>query len=68
MRVKCLVENTTLRDLEGENVDAIVAECRKCGHETESFGRTEGSILRCLALMREDCPLGEKNFYVDEDD
>jgi hypothetical protein len=46
---------------------AFRASCSRCGHETESFGSSERSIERCLALMREECPAGEMNFYVAED-
>lgn len=51
--------------LDGDHgsVDGIVADCSRCGHRTESFGTTESSALRCAALMREECPRGEKNFY-----
>jgi hypothetical protein len=44
-------------------VASIRARCSRCGHETESFGTGERSIQRCLALMREECPAGESNFY-----
>lgn len=44
----------------------------KCGvsfrHETQSFGTSEASVRRCLALMREECPNGENNFYIAEDE
>lgn len=32
-----------------------------------NFG-IKGSILSCLVLMREECPQGENNFYVEIDD
>lgn len=52
-------------DLEGDygSVEGVTAVCSRCGHTTESFGRGESSELRCAALMREECPRGEKNFY-----
>lgn len=37
--------------------------CSKCGHTEDSFGTDEPSINRCAVLLRENCPLGESNFY-----
>jgi hypothetical protein len=53
--------------LEGDyaEVEGVVATCGKCGHEAESFGTSEASVRRCLALLREECPRGEGNFYFD---
>ena len=58
--------------VEGEHVGdgtlpGIVARCTRCDHVTESWGTTERSVRRCLALMREECPEGETNFYVEKD-
>jgi hypothetical protein len=63
VNVSCEIEET---ELEGDYgvVASIRANCSRCGHETESFGTSESSIQRCLALMREECPAGESNFYV----
>jgi hypothetical protein len=35
--------------------------------ETESYGTSEASVRRCLVMLREECPRGERNFYVDAD-
>ena len=43
--------------------DGIVAECSRCGHRTCSAGTSGASVKRCGAKMREECPLGENNFY-----
>ena len=58
MRVACDIEETTLTNDEGLDVESVEATCSKCGHTTESFGTDEPSIRRCLALMREECPTG----------
>ena len=34
-------------------------------HSTESYGTGDKSVKRCLALMRDECPMGENNFYVE---
>lgn len=48
-------------------VSNTCATCSRCGHQTESYGDGEASELRCLVLMREECPNGESNFYVADD-
>lgn len=67
MRVACDVVTTYLEGDYAE-VEGVAATCSRCGHETESFGTTEASIRRSLALLREECPNGEWNYYVDADD
>lgn len=47
--------------------ESVTATCSRCGHETESCGSSEESIRRCLVMMREECPLGESNWYEGED-
>jgi hypothetical protein len=65
-RVICEIEET---DLDGDRgpVEGVTATCGRCGHTTESFGTTESSRRRCLVLLREECPRGEANFYVESD-
>jgi hypothetical protein len=55
-------------DLEGDNGPQAGVEvtCNRCKHTAESFGEGSESIRRCLALLREDCPRNEKNWYVEE--
>lgn len=54
-------------ELEGDHgpVTGILATCTECRHVTESFGTGERSITRCLVLMRDECPMGDRNFYVE---
>jgi hypothetical protein len=61
-RVVCEVEEG-----EVEGRPGVIVACSRCGATTESFGTGEGSIKRCLALMRETCPESERNYYVVED-
>jgi hypothetical protein len=42
--------------------------CSRCDHQTESFGTSGASIRRCLALLREECPEDEENFYVTDEE
>jgi hypothetical protein len=75
VRVRCEVEEIEL-DGDYETADglavsipSVCARCLRCGHETESYGDSDASVRRCLVLMREECPRGERNFYVgDEED
>ena len=64
MKVECDIEEI---ELEGDHgtIPSVCATCSRCDHQTESFGTSESSIKRCLVLMREECPNGEDNFYVD---
>jgi hypothetical protein len=64
MKVECDIEEV---ELEGDYgpVDGVCATCSRCDHQTESFGTSDASTRRCLVLMREECPFGEDNFYVD---
>jgi hypothetical protein len=64
-RIKCDITETTLEGDYGNGVESITATCSKCGHYTESYGTEEGSIKRCLALMNEECPKRENNYYVE---
>jgi len=46
------------------DVPGVTAECSRCGHTTESYGTDEPSVRRCLVLLRDECPLRERNYYV----
>lgn len=63
-KVECEVSYDTTENDEGHEVDCTVVTCGRCGHSTTSFGTGEGSMKRCLVLLREECPQGETNFYV----
>ena len=47
-------------------VPGVRVICSRCGHETESYGEEDVSVSRCLVLLREECPNGESNYYVDD--
>lgn len=57
-----LVENDR-----GQMVPGCQATCGECGHIEKSFGEGIASQKRNLALMRQNCPKGQSNFYVDPD-
>jgi hypothetical protein len=64
MRVRCEVSETTLENENGQEVEGVEAVCSRCGIVTESFGTTDASVRRCLALLREGCPRAERNYYI----
>jgi hypothetical protein len=66
MKVECSVEEGELENDRGVMVPGVQATCSRCDHVTESFGTSERSVKRCLALFREECPNGEANYYVDD--
>lgn len=67
-KVSCRIEEEERDNSKGRSVKGICATCTLCDHKTFSFGTGENSIKRCLATMREECPEGEKHYYIDEAD
>lgn len=64
VKVECEIEEAEIINPQtGLPQDGICVTCSRCGHETQSFGTSDASIKRCLALMREECPEEENNFY-----
>ncbi len=68
MRVECEVAEVDLTNEDGRDVPGICVTCSRCDHETESYGTGDNSVKRCLVLLREECPKGESNFYVESED
>src|SRR5690242_10005228 len=65
MRVRCAVSSV---ELEGDRgtVKSVCATSSRWRHEADAFGTSTASVWRCLATLREECPIGERNFYFDE--
>lgn len=66
MRVKCSVDEITLKNSSEMETPSVEATCGRCNHSTHSFGTSERSVRRCLVLMRNECPNDEENFYIAE--
>lgn len=66
MRVECEVVEEMLENDDGREVPGIVVTCGRCSHAVESFGQSERSVKRCLAMLREECQEHENNFYVSD--
>lgn len=65
MKVFCVVEEVDVEDDNGREREGVMATCPRCGYSTESLGTGDGSVRRCLVLLREGCPEGENNYYVE---
>jgi hypothetical protein len=67
MRVPCTVILVALENDGGYEVESVLTTCSRCENVSESYGTSEASIRRCLVLLRETCPRGERNYYFDAD-
>lgn len=67
MDVEVDIEEADLENDEGREQSGVIAVCSRCGHTVESFGTGDRSRRRCLAMLREECPQDERNFYVDSE-
>lgn len=65
MHVECTVEEIDVENEEtGREQPGVKVTCGRCDHAVESFGTGPASVRRCAALLREECPQNEVNFYV----
>lgn len=67
MNIKCEIEDVTLVNADGRSVEGTCATCMRCGNSEESYGTKEGSVQRCLMLLRKSCPGGARHYYVVDD-
>jgi len=60
--------STDYVEVEGDygSVEGVEVTCSRCGHSEQSAGTHDSSIGRCAALLRENCPRGEKYFYLND--
>lgn len=63
MKVECEIDEVDLTNHNDKVIPGVRVTCGRCGHQTESFGQSESSIKRCFALLHEECPEGEENYY-----
>jgi hypothetical protein len=68
-RVEVNIEEVDdIENEQGRMQDGVRATCSECDHVTESFGQGPKSRMRCIMLMKDECPNNEDNFYVDADE
>lgn len=62
MKVKVEINQT---DVDGDygSVDGICLVCTRCGHDVNVAGIGEASARRGAAMLHEECPMNENNFY-----
>lgn len=66
--VECDVEVVMLKGPRRTRIEGVEATCRRCGESMASFGTSDASVDRCLAMLGNSCPLGEDNIYIEADD
>ncbi len=66
-KVECEVKEGDIENEEGRMVPGVTVTCPRCDHTVESFGTSDRSVRRCFVLLRDECPMGENNFYVAEE-
>lgn len=67
-KVECDVERVDIENENGKLVPGVLVTCQECEHAEQSYGQGDASIKRCLALLRENCPEDQENYYVDADE
>lgn len=63
MKVGVEIHQIELENDDGRPVDGLCVSCEKCGHEVEVYGTGAASAKRGAAMLHEECPEGESNFY-----
>lgn len=66
MRVSCEIEEIEIENENGIDVESINVTCTRCEHSVKCYGRSDRSVRRAMAMLAEQCPEGEHNFYCDE--
>lgn len=64
MNVDCKV--TVVKSAEDPRYVGVMVSCSRCKQFYEADGTSDRSVRRCLAMLREDCPNGERNWYADD--
>lgn len=65
MRVACEVEECEV-EFKGRMIPGLCVTCTRCEHSCEVGGTSDASVRRALATLKEECPQGESNYYVEE--
>ncbi len=63
MKVETAIEEADV-DADYGTVFGLIVTCKRCGHSVKAGGAHEGSAARAAAMLRDECPRGERNFYV----
>jgi hypothetical protein len=66
MKVEVEVQEITLSNNEGQDLEGTEVTCTRCDHAVEVFGTSDASVRRGCVMLREECPNKERNFYTKE--
>ena len=64
-KVEVEVRATQVLTDRGNLIPGVAVCCTRCGHEVKVAGETSRSVRRGCAMLREECPEGEENYYHD---
>jgi len=62
--IKCRIHKTIWERHKAGRYDSTRATCSICNNSTFSYGSGDGSVKRCLVLLKNSCPIGSNHFYV----
>lgn len=62
-RIEVEIDEVMLENEDGKEVEGILATCTECDHEVEVFGTSDASVKKACVMLREECPMGQENFY-----
>lgn len=67
-RVHCDLDEMELEGETGRLIPSTKVTCSKCDHSAEVYGTSSASIRRGLAMLKEECPLDENNWYYTDEE
>lgn len=67
MRVDVEIDQEEVENDDGRYIDGLRLTCSRCGHDVTVYGTSDRSAKRGAAMLAEECPNGERNYY-DVDD
>lgn len=62
--VWCDLTRQLVEGADGQMVPGLVLKCIQCDHAVEVMSQGLPSCKRALAMMREECPKGQSNWYL----
>lgn len=63
MRVDVDIFEDEVENDDGRPIPGLRLICERCGQEVEVWGTTDASARRGAAMLAEECPNGESNYY-----
>lgn len=63
MRVEVEIYEDEVESDTGRDIPGLRLTCGRCGYEVAVWGTSDRSAKRGAAMLAEECPQGEKNYY-----